>query len=304
MKLVRDMQALPAAAKGAAVALGNFDGLHLGHRAILEETLKHAGALGAPSAVMTFEPHPREFFKPDAPPLTLMRLEAKLAALDAMGFGYVFLLPFNAALAATSADDFIKHYLLETLAARAVVTGGNFHFGAKRAGNHATLAAASATHGFSYFAVAPVTNDAGVISSTAIRTLLAEGRVDAVPHFLGDYFEIRGIVAHGDKRGRQLGFPTANIDLAGMFLPRAGVYKIRAQVAGGEYAGVANIGNRPTVGGTAPRLEAHLFGFSQDIYGKDMRVQLVSFLRDEKKFESIDALKKQIAQDAADAGKP
>lgn len=298
MQLIRDISTLPAGAKGAAVALGNFDGLHLGHRAILQETLKRAESLKVPSAVMTFEPHPREFFKPEAPPLTLMRLTAKLAALETMGFDYVFLLPFHAALAATGAEDFIRKYLVEALAAKAVITGENFHFGSKRSGNHATLAAAG---GFTYVAVPPITNDAGVISSTAIRALLSEGKVDAIPHFLGHPFEITGEVAHGEKRGRELGFPTANLALSGMFLPRAGVYKVRAQVDGKEYDGVANIGNRPTVGGTEPRAEAHLFDFSGDIYGKELRLQLVSFLRDEKKFESLDALKIQIAQDAKEA---
>ncbi|MDX2073288.1 MAG: bifunctional riboflavin kinase/FAD synthetase [Alphaproteobacteria bacterium] len=293
MKLIRDLSNVPASAKGAVLALGNFDGLHLGHRAILQETLQRAKKAGRPAAVMTFEPHPREFFRPDAPKLRLMRLREKIEGLRAMGFSTLFMPHFNAALAATSAADFVSRWLSGTLAVQEIITGDDFCFGKGRSGNRAFLTESAGRYGFLYHAIAPVCSDAGVISSTAVRTLLAEGNVAAASALLGRPYSVCGHVIHGDKRGRQLGFPTANIPLARLFVPRAGVYA----VAAGAHKGVANIGLRPTFGGTKPQAEIHLFDFSGDLYGQYLRVELQAFLRDEQRFESLEQLKQHIAQD-------
>jgi riboflavin kinase/FMN adenylyltransferase len=301
MQIVRNLLMPPSHAKSAAIALGNFDGLHAGHHAILEETLKHAQTIGIPAGVMSFEPHPREFFNPAAPSLRLMRLKEKIQRLRAMGFDFLFLPRFNKTLASTGAEDFIRHYLVDALEVRVIVTGENFHFGAKRSGNHELLARASYEHGFAYHAIAPVCSDAGMISSSAIRALLAEGKLAEIPHLLGRPYSISGRVMHGDKRGRSIGFPTANISLRKLFTPRLGVYVVSAEVSGKKYKGVANIGLRPTFGGIIPRAEIHLFDFSDDIYGKEMRVELRSFLRNEKPFASLDALKEQITRDVQDA---
>ncbi len=302
MKLFRDLSALPESIRGASLAIGNFDGLHRGHRAILDETLAHARTQGGTSAVLTFEPHPREFFKPDAPSLRLMRLREKLSVLREMGFSAVFMPHFNAALAATSAGDFVSALLVEKLGVRHVVTGDNFCFGHKRGGTSALLADVATAQGFSYHAIAPLVHAGGVISSSAIRESLAEGDLVRAEALFGHPFRISGHITHGDKRGRELGFPTANISLAGMFLPRAGVYAVTARSARlGERRGVANIGLRPTVGGTSPRLEAHLFGEAGNLYGDYLQVTLRRFLRDEQKFASLDALKTQIIHDIQEA---
>lgn len=302
MQLIRDFSHIPASAKGAAIALGNFDGLHLGHRSILEETLEHAKRRGMPAAVMIFEPHPREFFNPQAPKLRLMRLREKMDGFREMGFDFLFMPRFNQSFAATSAEAFVNDYLVGALAAKHIVTGSNFYFGAKRGGNSAFLAKSAVHHRFTYHAMPQVANDAGVISSTAIRRLLAEGNVLAAAQLLGHPYRICGHVTHGDKRGRTLGFPTANIPLSKLFLPRAGVYAVRVRGSGtGDQKGVVNIGVRPTVGGTKPQAEIHLFDFSGDLYGKYVRIELQSFLRDEQKFDSLDALKNQIALDCEKA---
>lgn len=301
MRLIRDIADLPAAHTGAVVALGNFDGLHLGHRSILEETLREAKQCAAPAGLVTFEPHPREFFSPDTPKLRLMGIADKIIALRGMGFAVLYMLRFNASLATTGAERFVQHILVSSLGVRGVVTGENFHFGAQRAGNSAFLAHASQEHGFSYRAMPAVVDEGGIISSSRIRSLLAEGKVEETSALLGRPYSISGHVAHGDKRGRTLGFPTANVKLHDYFLPRHGVYAVRAHVGWNWYKGVANLGVRPTVGGKKPRAEIHLFDFSGDIYGKKMHVELRSFLRDEQTFASLDALKNQIHLDCEQA---
>lgn len=299
MQLIRDLSNVPANAKGAVIALGNFDGLHLGHRAILEKTLQQAKVLDAPAGVMIFEPHPREFFNPSAPKLRLQRLREKIDGLREMGFSLLFMPRFNAQLAATSAEDFVAKYLVGALAVKHIITGANFCFGAKRSGNCEFIASNASRFGFGYDAISPVKNANGVISSTIIRTLLAEGKVSEASALLGRNFSVCGHVTHGDKRGRTLGFPTANIPLEKYFIPRAGVYAVKV----GDKKGVANIGIRPTVGGKKAQAEIHLFDFSGDLYGKYLRVQLVSFLRDEQTFPSLDALKEQITRDCEKAKK-
>ena len=299
MQLIRDLCNVPVSAKGAVIALGNFDGLHLGHRAILERTLQKAKALGVPAGAMIFEPHPREFFNPAAPKLRLQRLREKIDGLRAMGFSLLFMPRFNATFSATSAEDFVKNYIVGALAAKHIITGENFCFGAKRSGNCEFLGSSASRFGFGYDAIAPVKNADGVISSTIIRTLLAERKVREAALLLGRDFSICGHVTHGDKRGRTLGFPTANIPLEKYFVPRAGVYAVKV----GDKKGVANIGIRPTVGGKKPQAEIHLFDFSGDLYGKYLRVELQDFLRDEQTFASLDALREQITRDCEKAKK-
>jgi riboflavin kinase/FMN adenylyltransferase len=302
MKLIRDLSGFPGSAKGAAVALGNFDGLHIGHQAILQVTLDKARRLGCPAAVMTFEPHPREYFNPAAATLRLMRLREKISRLRGMGFSTVYLPRFNRTLAETVAEDFVEKLLVKALGVRHVITGNNFHFGAKRGGDCAFLAEAAQKYGFGYDAVAAVHGAEGMVSSSAIRTLLAEGNVAGANCLLGHSYAIPGHVAHGDKRGRTLGFPTANIPLGKLFMPRAGVYAVRAKSsAHGELRGVANVGVRPTVGGTKPQMEVHLFDFNGSLYGEYVHVTLRRFIRDEQKFASLDALKEQITRDCAEA---
>ena len=297
MRIIHSLSAISKNVRGAVVALGNFDGLHLGHRAILQETLAQAKALSAPAAVMTFEPHPRRFFAPHLPHLRLMRLREKIEMLREMEFDALFIPRFDVRLASTSAEDFAQKILHEQLAVCHVVTGEDFCFGAKRGGNSALLK----KQAFGYSAIAHIEQQGKSISSTAIREYLSQGDIAAANALLGYPYHICGHVTHGDKRGRTLGFPTANIPMGKVFLPRAGVYKVRCQVSGVRCQGVVNIGIRPTFGGTKPQAEIHLFDFSGDVYGQYLRVELVEFLRDEMKFSSPQALKEQILRDCETA---
>ena len=295
MKLIRDLAFIPDDVKGAAVALGNFDGLHRGHHAILEETLRAAAQRSVPAAVMTFEPHPREFFNPTGAKLRLMRVREKIAMLKGMGFAAIFMPRFNRALAETSAQEFVSRLLVEQLAVKHIVTGEDFSFGKARGGNREFL---EKSPGFSYHAMEHVSDGGEMISSSAIRRKLGEGDVAGAALLLGHPYRICGHVVHGDKRGRTLGFPTANLSMHRLFLPRPGVYAVK--VSGrktGMHRGVANIGMRPTVGGTTPRAEIHIFADVGDIYGDYLVIEPTRFIRDEKKFDSLDALKLQIHAD-------
>lgn len=302
MQLIRTLSSTPDSLKQAVIALGNFDGLHPGHLAILHHTLATAKTMEAPAAVMSFEPHPREFFNPDAPKLRLMRLKEKIRALQEMGFDALFLPHFNAKLAATSAEDFVQTLLVDMLKARHIVTGNNFCFGKGREGNCSFLAQASEAKGFGYDAIDAVDDDEGrIVSSSSIRAALENGNVSLAAQLLGRPFAICGHVTHGDKRGRSLGFPTANVPLETLFVPKAGVYAVRVQI-GNEYVnGVANIGMRPTFNGTKPRLEAFLFGFSRDIYGCYIRAHLVAFIRPEQRFNSLQQMTAQLQADTIQA---
>ncbi len=301
MKLIRSLIDTPKSLKGAVIALGNFDGLHLGHQAILEQTLALAKSLNAPAAVMSFEPHPREFFKPDAPKLRLMRTREKITALRKMKFDALFLPHFNAALAATSAEDFIKNTLCGQLKARHIITGDNFCFGKNRGGDSTFLALTATEMGFGYSAMAAVEQEQKTVSSSAIRGALADGNPALAKLLLGSPFFISGHVAHGDKRGRTIGFPTANIALKNLFIPKLGVYAVRAHIGDNVIDGVANLGVRPTFSGTQPRLETHLFDFNEDIYGQSIRIELLAFIRAEQRFASLDEMTAQLKADSATA---
>jgi riboflavin kinase/FMN adenylyltransferase len=298
--------AVAAGDRGAVVAIGNFDGLHLGHQRVIGEAGTLARALAAPHAVLTFEPHPRSVLRPEGPPFRLTPFRMKSRLIEGLGVDLLFTLHFDRAFAARSAEEFIAGVLLERLGARHVVVGYDFVFGNARRGTAALLAERGAALGFGVSVVAPIEADAGaVFSSTRIREHLAAGRPREAAALLGRWWEIDGRVERGDERGRTIGFPTANLVLHDYLRPAAGVYAVRAgSEEGGKTVwrdGVANFGTRPTFGGSDLRLEAHLFDFAGDLYGRHLRVALIEHLRPERKFAGIDALKAQISADAVQA---
>lgn len=312
MRLFRYYTPLPQDARGAVVALGNFDGVHLGHRAVIGTAGDLARQLGAAQGVLSFEPHPREFFRPGEPSFRLTPFRAKANRIAELGVDLLFNLHFDTLLASMSAEQFINDVLIEGLAVRHLVVGWDFVFGQGRGGHADTLIAAGKQHGFGVTVMDPVRgapSEAGVISSTVIRRHLQAGEARIAAQLLGAPWEIDGRVDHGDQRGRTIGFPTANVAMGGYLRPKAGVYAVRAGIEpateGGHeiewYGGVANIGDRPTVGGTDFRLEAHLFDFSGDIYERRIRVQLIDWVRPEMKFSGLPALKEQIARDSETA---
>jgi riboflavin kinase/FMN adenylyltransferase len=300
MKIYRDWASVPEAGRGATIALGNFDGVHLGHAAVLRAA--HAARPDRKLAVLTFEPHPREFFRPQDPPFRLTLAAERGAALAALGVGILYELPFDAAFSHLTAEQFAADVLHGGLGAANVACGADFAFGHRRGGDVLFLADRAEALGIGLTIVPPVADVQGPISSTRIRRLLQDGYPERAAGLLGRPYAIRGEVMHGDARGRTIGFPTANILLRQHLEPARGVYAVTARLPdGAEVKGVANIGLRPTVGGTESRLEAHLFDFEGDLYGAELTVALRFFLREEKKFESFDALKAQIAADAGQA---
>ena len=293
-------------ARGAVVAAGNFDGVHLGHQAVLAEGKALAKRLQAPFAVLTFEPHPRAVFQPGLPPFRLTPFRAKSLVLDSLGVDLLFTLHFDQAFAQKSAEDFVAEILVAGLGAKAVVVGYDFVFGHKRRGTPELLKTEGAKGGFYVQVVSPVAAAGGTAySSTQIREHLVAGRPRDAAALLGRPWEIDGRVDVGDKLGRTIGFPTANIALVDYLRPAPGVYAVRAGIEDGAsvtwHDGAANFGWRPTVGGKDLRLETHLFDFSGDLYGKHLRVALIERLRAEQRFDGLDALKAQIAADCAQA---
>jgi riboflavin kinase/FMN adenylyltransferase len=300
MQIYRDWSKVPETGRGATIALGNFDGVHLGHAAVLRAA--HAARPDRTLAVLTFEPHPREFFRPQDPPFRLTLAPERAAALAALGVGILYELPFDANFSHLTAEQFVADVLHKGLGAANLACGADFAFGHRRGGDILLLAARAEPLGIGLTIVPPVADAQGPISSTRIRRLLQDGYPERAAGLLGRPYAIRGEVMHGDARGRTIGFPTANIYLKQHLEPARGVYAVTARLPdGGEAKGVANIGLRPTVGGSVSRLEAHLFDFAGDLYGAEVTVALRGFLREEKKFESFDALKAQILVDAAQA---
>jgi riboflavin kinase / FMN adenylyltransferase len=293
-------------ARGAVVAAGNFDGVHLGHQAVLGEAKALARRLDAPFAVLTFEPHPRVVFQPGLPPFRLTPFRAKSRELETLGVDLLFTLHFDLAFAQKTAEEFVAEVLVAGLGIKAVVVGYDFVFGNKRRGTAELLKTEGSKHGFDVKVVAPASAAGGVVySSTQIREHLVAGRPRDAAALLGRPWEIDGRVDLGDKLGRTIGFPTANIDLADYLRPAPGVYAVRAGIEeGGKtewHDGAANLGWRPTVGGKDLRLEAHLFDFRGDLYGKHLRVAFIERLRPEQRFAGLDALKAQIAADCQKA---
>ncbi len=299
--LFRSWHDVPAAFRGCALALGNMDGVHMGHRAVLRAA--HAGLPGAPLAVLTFEPHPREYFRPEDPPFRLTPMPAKLAALGALGATAVFALPFDASLAAMPAESFVEQVLHQGLGARHVACGQNFAFGYRRGGDAASLAALAEARGIGLTVVPAVSDAEGPISSTRIRRVLQDGYPERATEKLGRPWEIRGEVVHGDKLGRVLGWPTANLWLGRHLEPARGVYATTVLLADGrELKAVSNIGRRPTLGGDPQtRLETFIFDFSGDLYGQEIGVRLRHFLREDRKFDGLEPLKAAIAEDERQA---
>ena len=300
MSLVRAPLACPLrdALRGAVAVLGNLDGVHRGHRVLIDAARALAEREGAPLAAVTFEPHPRRAFDPDAPPFLLTTLEQKADLLAEAGCAHVFALPFGPPLAGLSPDAFVRDVLADTLGLRGVVVGNDFRFGAKRAGDAPGLIALAGAVGMTAEAVS-VAGGAQKWSSTTARQALRDGDPQAAASVLGRPFAVRGTVIEGRRLARTMDFPTANLDLGPYVRPAYGVYAVTARLPGGQSAGgVANIGVRPTVDGETERLEAHLFDWSGDLYGAEVEVALQAFIRPERPFDGIDALRAQIASDA------
>jgi len=309
LQIFRHVSPLPAVARGAVVAVGNFDGVHLGHRAVIGAAGEAAKRLNAPCAVLTLEPHPRTVFDPEGAPFRLTPFRVKSRLIEELGVEFLFTLHFDLDFARKSAEDFVREVLIDGLAARHVVVGYDFVFGNRRRGTPALLREMGSTAGFGVTVVEPAQKLGGeapeIYSSTRIRQHLMQGEPRRAATLLGRDWEIDGRVEQGDRRGRTIGFPTANVALGDYLRPAPGVYAVRA---GLEEAGrtvwrnaVANLGRRPTVGGAELRLEVHLLDFAGDLYGQHLRVAFVDRLRPERKFPSLDALKAQIAEDAAEA---
>lgn len=311
MRIFRHYTDLPEDARGCVVAVGNFDGLHKGHQVVIGEAGSIARAQdapqGAPWAVMTFEPHPDLLFKPDLPPFRLTTMRTKAHMIESLGVDELLVQHFDKAFASLSAEDFVDEVIVKGLGASHVVAGYDFRFGQKRLGDCDTLLHMGRERGFGFTAVPKVTDDDGVVySSTRVRDCLKAGDARGAAHVLGRAFELEGRVEHGDARGRQLGFPTANVHLGEFLRPATGVYAIQAGLDEGAETvwrdGVANFGRRPTFHADDDVvLEAHLFDFAGDLYGKHLRVRLIERLRDEQKFSGLDALKAQIAIDCEKA---
>ena len=305
MKTHRSYRDLAPEDRGAAVAIGNFDGVHLGHQSVLALARAAAAELDAPFGVVTFEPHPRAFFAPDAPPFRLMSASSRARRLARLGVEQLYELPFDAALAGLPPEAFVRAVLAGGLGIRHLVAGADFRFGKGRAGDADTLRALGPGLGFGVSVAPLVSDDQGRHSSSAIRRALTDGQPEAAARVLGHWHRIEGRVMHGDRRGRELGFPTANLALDGLHLPRFGVYAVLVDVLGGphrgRHAGVASIGVRPTFGVNPPNLEVHLLDFDGDLYGEEVSVALVAFQRPEARFDSAEALVAAMQADTAEA---
>ena len=281
-----------------ALTIGNFDGVHRGHRALIERVTAKARELGLASCVLTFEPHPREFFDPQAAPARLTRLRDKLELIEAAGVERVHLARFDRRFASLPAERFVEDVLVNGLATRWLLVGRDFRFGARRAGDYTALALAGTRHGFVVESMADVLFEGTRVSSSAVRAALAAGALDAGERLLGHPYTISGRVAHGAKLGRSLGFPTANIVLRRP-PPLSGIFVVEVDGLG---PGVASIGRRPTVNPVPlPLLEVHLFDWERDLYGEHLRVRFLKKLRDERKYDGLDALREAIAHDAREA---
>ncbi|WP_153144771.1 bifunctional riboflavin kinase/FAD synthetase [Dechloromonas sp. H13] len=285
-----------------ALAIGNFDGVHRGHGALLGRLGDVARQHALPPTVLTFEPHPREFFSPASAPARLTTFREKIELLGEAGVAQAMVCRFNAALAALSAEQFVERVLVGGLQVRHVIIGDDFRFGKGRTGDFALLQAAGRQHGFAVEAMGSVTVDGERVSSSGVRAALAAGEMEHAARLLGRPYIIDGQVTRGQQLGRQWGFPTANLRIRHNPLPMAGVFAVEVGGLGDRpLPGVANLGIRPTVGGTRPLLEVHLFDFERDIYGAHISVRFVHKLRDERRFPNFDALKAQIAADAVAA---
>jgi riboflavin kinase/FMN adenylyltransferase len=289
---------VPDALRGGIIALGNFDGFHLGHQAVVGRAISLARERGVPALVATFDPHPVRFFRPDSPPFRLTSLDQRLRLFGAAGADAMLVFSFDATLAAVSANGFITDWLVRLAGASGVVTGQDFTFGKNRGGTIDVLQQFGSTLGLTCEAVAAVTDGADSVSSSRIRDALKSGDCEGATRLLSRPFAIAGAVQHGDKVGRTIGFPTANVALGSYLRPRYGIYAVRARLADGRVVdGAANIGIRPSFDPPKELLEVFLFDFAGDLYGQEIEVELVSFIRPEAKFDTLEALTAQMAQD-------
>lgn len=301
MELIRGINNIKPHHRGTVLTVGNFDGVHQGHQAVIEGTIKQARALNLTATVMLFEPQPMELFLKDQAPARLYRLRDKYLRLRHLGVDQLLCVNFNPAFASIDAMTFIEHLLVEKLNIKHLIVGDDFCFGKNRQGNFAMLVEAGKRLGFNVTDTQSYRLKDCRISSTAIRESLQQGEFEQARLMLGHPFSISGRVSHGNKKGRTIGFPTANVALKRSVSPVRGVFAVRVVTRQGEYTGVANVGNRPTVGGSKPLLEVHLFAFSQQIYGEQIEVVLHHKLRAERQFDSLEALKTQIALDVEQA---
>ncbi len=299
MELIRGAHNLRPRHQGCVATIGNFDGVHLGHQAVLGQLAQKGAELRLPAAVITFEPQPQEFFAPDRAPPRLTRFREKLQALNRYAVDRVLCIRFDQSFSHVSAESFIDRILIDGLGVRYLVVGDDFHFGHQRRGDFAMLAAAGAEHGFPVVNMHTFCIDGERVSSTRVREALARGDLGRAEQLLGRPYRMSGRVARGDQRGRTIGFPTANLHLHRRSTPLQGVYAVEVFGLDPEpLPGVANVGNRPTVDGTRSLLEVHLLDFSQDIYGRYVHVDFLQRIRDERRFDSFEALKQQILLDA------
>jgi len=303
MKIVHGFASTPEDARGSVIALGNFDGVHLGHRHVIELARDLAETCGGELGVALFDPHPRRFFAPDAPAFRLMSANRRNRTLEALGVKRLHILPFDGEMAGKTPRQFVDEVLVEGMGVKGVVTGADFRFGSGRAGSTGDLERLCAEHGVRTAFAELHGNGADKVSSTRIRKAILDGDMTAAETLLGTPWAIEGTVKQGDQRGRTIGFPTANLTLGDYARPAYGVYAVRVGIDGETPArpGVANFGKRPTVDGETELLEIHLFDFSGDLYGKTLEVEFHDFLRPERRFDGIDALKAQIAKDAETA---
>jgi riboflavin kinase/FMN adenylyltransferase len=284
--------------RGGVIALGNFDGFHAGHQAVVGRAVRHARDEGRPAIVATFDPHPVRFFKPDVPPFRLTTLDQRQELFAAAGADAMLILPFDATLAGTTAEDFITELLLDRYGAAGVVTGADFVFGKGRGGNVVTLADHARRLGFFTEMVAPVDDAEEVISSSRIREALQAGDCATAARLLTRPFAVRNVVQHGDKNGRLLGFPTANLEMGQYLRPRYGIYAVTGKLPDGRILkGAANLGIRPSFDPPKELLEPHFFDFAEDLYGQEIDIAFHAFIRPEAKFDGMDALMAQIAAD-------
>ena len=295
-------QPIPQALRGAVLALGNFDGFHLGHQAVVGRAVARGAHERKPVIVATFDPHPVRHFKPDAAPFRLTTLDQRQRMFAAAGADAMLVFGFDGTLASTTAEAFVSELLAERIGASAVVTGEDFTFGARRGGNAEVLRALGAAHGIAAETVAPVLLNGEAVSSSRIREALKAGDPGTATRLLTRPFAIEGVVVHGDKRGRELGWPTANVELGTYQRPAYGIYAVRVRLDdGSEHDGVANLGVRPMFDPPKELLEVVLFDWDGDLYGRTIEVALHHFIRPEMKFDGLDALKRQMEADAHEA---
>ena len=302
MERLDGSSAVPERLRGGVVALGNFDGFHKGHQAVVGRAASRGAAEGRPVLVATFDPHPVRFFKPDLPPFRLTTLDQRERLFAAAGADAILVFRFNAELASVTAPDFVTDYLVSRIGAAGVVTGEDFTFGKGRGGDVQLLMLLGRTNRISVDAVAPVSDGGEPVSSSRIREALMAGDCATAARLLTRPFAIEGVVEHGDKRGRALGYPTANIGLGTYQRPRFGIYAVRGRLADGRMLdGAANLGTRPMFDPPKELLEPFFFDFDGNLYGETVEVELISFIRDEMRFDDLGALQAQMAADCAEA---